>query len=159
MIRRQQEHDIALVLPAVNMLSRLQFELFFLLHGVIARHQPGELSGLVDDDVADAAGAIAATYETAARGVLYDHEAESMAARRLAAELKETLAAVVTRGGPGVERQVAPVLRAIERGAREMRHATEGGGRAYLLTMSRLVRDSIASTQAEAPAPSSLIIP
>jgi class 3 adenylate cyclase len=42
---------------------------------------------LNDDDVADAAGALAATFETAARGVIYEHAPESLVARRLADDL------------------------------------------------------------------------
>lgn len=157
-MRRQQEKDIAFVLPTVRQLSKPQFELFFLLNGLIARHKPNELSRLADDDVAEAAAAIATTYETAARGVLYEHVPESGAARRLVSELKELLGEI---GKPrsSFEQEAIPVLRSIERGAREIRQVAEGGDCAYVLTMERLLRDALPPLGPDVSGPSKLIVP
>ena len=40
---------------------------------VITRYEPPEFQAVVDDDVVDAAAALAATFETASRGVIYEH--------------------------------------------------------------------------------------
>src|SRR5438105_13838964 len=72
-VRRQQEHDVAVLLPTITHLTERQYQLFFLFHTLVARHVPEGFARLVDDDVADAAGTFAATLETASRGVIYEH--------------------------------------------------------------------------------------
>src|SRR4029078_7719161 len=74
-VKRQQEHDVAILLPTLHGLTERQHQLFFLFQSLIARHTREGFVRLVDDDVADAAGAVAATFETAARGVIYEHAA------------------------------------------------------------------------------------
>ena len=90
-VRRQQELDVALLMPTLQGLTERQHQLFFLFHSVIARHTPEGFARLNDDDVAQAAGAAAATLETASRGVIYEHAAESPTARRLGSELTAML--------------------------------------------------------------------
>lgn len=46
-----------------------------------------------------------------------------------------------------------------ERGARDMRHVADGGPRAYLLTMGRLVREAVSAQPPEPTKPPNLIIP
>ena len=157
-VKRQQEHDVAILLPTLHGLSERQHQLFFLFQSLIARHTPEGFTRLVDDDVADAAGAVAATLETAARGVIYDHAAQSLPAQRLATELKTMLAEMRQQGAKVYDREAALVLRAIEKGARETRKR-EPGDTSYLTLMARLLqRNRTAAPSAPAP-PSSLIIP
>jgi hypothetical protein len=66
--------------------------------------------------VAEAASTVAATLETAARGVIYDHPAQSLPAQRLATELKTMLAEMQQQGAKVYDREAAMVLRAIEKG-------------------------------------------
>src|SRR4051812_42259083 len=70
-VKRQQEHDVAILLPTIQALTERQYQLFFLFQSAIGRHTPEGFARLIDDDVAEAAGAAAATLETAARGVIY----------------------------------------------------------------------------------------
>src|SRR5258708_13504353 len=90
-VKKQQEHDVAMLLPTLQGLTERQYQLFFLFQSLIARHTPEGFTRLLDDDVAEAAGAVAATLETAARGVIYDHAAASLPAQRLAGELNTIL--------------------------------------------------------------------
>ena len=113
-VKRQQEQDVALLLPTLRELTERQHQLFFLLQTAIARHIPEGFARLSDDDVADAAGALASTFETAARGVIYEHAPESPVARRLAADLKAMLEEMRTQGAKVYEHETAVVLRAIE---------------------------------------------
>ncbi len=155
-VRRQQEHDVAILLPTIQGLTERQYQLFFLFQTLISRHTPGEFSRLVDDDVAEAAASVASTLETAARGVIYEHAAQSLPAQRLAAEMKTMLAEMRQQGATVYDREAAIVLRAIERGARDTRKA-EPGDASYLVLMARLLQRSRSTAQ---PAPaSSLIIP
>ena len=72
-VRRRQERDVEQLLPTIRHLTERQYQIFFLFHSLIARFTPHGFTRLVDADVADAASAVAATLETAARGVIYEH--------------------------------------------------------------------------------------
>jgi hypothetical protein len=158
-VRRQQERDVAVVLPAIHALTERQHQLFFLFHSVIARHRPDGFARLVDDDVAEAAASVAGTLETAARGVIYEHPARSLPAQRLAAELTAFLGEIRQQGAKVFDGEAAVVLRAIERGAREARGRADGGDVAYLTVMARLLHLNQAAEAAPAPARPSLIVP
>ena len=80
-VKRQQERDVAVLLPTIRELTERQHQLFFLFHTAIARHKPEGFGRLQDDDVADAAAALAASFETAARGVIYERAPDSPMAR------------------------------------------------------------------------------
>jgi hypothetical protein len=159
-VKRQQEHDVAILLPTLQGLTERQHQLFFLFHSLIARYTPEGFARLVDDDVAEASAAVAATLETAARGVIYEHATQSLPAQRLASEMKAMLAEMQKQGARIYEREAAIVLRAIEKGARETRKI-EPGDASYLTLMARLLqRNRTTGSQTSAAASSrSLIIP
>lgn len=139
-VRRQQERDVSVVLPTIRELTERQHQLFFFFHTAIARHAPDGFGRLNDDDVADAAGALASTFETAARGVIYEHEPESPVARHLAADLRTMLEDMRKQGAKVYDHETAVVFRAIEGGARDTRKRLGGAGDAYLLLMGRLLQ-------------------
>jgi hypothetical protein len=154
-VKRQQEHDVSVLLPTLQGLTERQHQLFFLFQSLIARHTPEGFARLVDDDVADAAAAVAATLETAARGVIYEHAAQSRPAQRLAGEITAMLAEMRQQGAKVYDREAAVVLRAIEKGARETRRV-EPGDASYLTLMGRLLQRNRATPPARTP---SLIVP
>jgi len=157
-VKRQQEHDVAILLPTLQGLTERQYQLFFLFQSLIARHVPEGFSRLIDDDVAEAAATTAATLETAARGVIYDHAAQSRPAQRLATEMKGMLAEMQQQGATVYDREAAIVLRAIEKGARDTRKA-EAGDMSYLALIARLLQRNRTAAQPPEQPPSSLIIP
>jgi len=161
-VKRQQQDDVAVLLPGIRHLTERQYQLFFLFHTAIARHKPEGFSRLIDDDVAEAAGTMAATLETSARGVIYEHKAQSLTAQRLASELTAILAEIKSQGAKVHDGEVAIVLRAIEEGAKDTRRTpgvTEGDT-AYLALMARLLRVRKAAQTHETSTPqSSLILP
>ncbi|HET9568111.1 MAG TPA: hypothetical protein VFP16_07050, partial [Vicinamibacterales bacterium] len=53
-VKKQQERDVAALLPSISHLTERQYQLFFLIHSVIARHKPDTFSRLLDEDVAQA---------------------------------------------------------------------------------------------------------
>ena len=138
-VKRQQERDVAILLPTIRDLTERQYQLFFLFHTAIARHVPEGFGRLNDTDVAEATGALAATFETAARGVIYEHTPESPVARRLTVDLKAMLDEMREHGAKVFDHETAVVLRAIERGARETRASAGGASDAYLALMARLL--------------------
>lgn len=95
--------------------------LAILLLDVVRRHRTAALPPLTDRDVQDAAGALASTFETAARGLIYDHPASTLPAQRLLQDLRATVDIVAERaeGSTAVTRDAALALRQIEWGARE----------------------------------------
>jgi hypothetical protein len=137
-VRRQQEADVAALLPSMSGLTERQHQLFFLFQSVIAKFQPDGLPKLTDEDVAEATAACAATIETAAKGVLYEHAPTSLPAQKLTGELRALLVQVREHGATVFDREAAIALRSIERGAREL--ARPDDRTAYLSLLARLLQ-------------------
>lgn len=138
-VRRQQEQDVARLVPTIRHLTERQNQLFFLLQTTVTRHKPEGFARLVDDDVADAAGTLAATFETSTRGVIYEHAAQSASGQALVAEMNTTLAQIKEQGATVHDHEIAVALRAMERGARSTRRPAEGDS-VYLELMARLLQ-------------------
>jgi hypothetical protein len=146
---RQQQRDVALVMQFVRDFTERQAKLFQFIATFLKRYEPPELQPLVDDDVAEAAASIAATFETAARGVIYDHRPASLPADRLAHALKPVLAEAGKGAGSAFERDAAVALRRIETAVREVRALEPGNRRAFLDLLGRVIRQADAARQAE----------
>jgi hypothetical protein len=158
-VRRRQAEDVARLAPTIRHLTERQYELFFLFHSVITRHRPDGLARLVDADVADAAAALAATLETAARGVIYEHRPQSQPAQSLAAAMKALLEEIRKQGAKVYDGEAAIALRAIEQGARTV-HAPHESDGVYLEIVRRLLQVDAAEMPQQAAASSgSLILP
>jgi hypothetical protein len=91
-----------------------------MLAAVTSRHQSNAFQKLVDDDIAQACGALASTLETAAKGIVYEHRPASLPAARLMADLKTVVDEVVKNAGSALERDAAIALRRIEHAAKMM---------------------------------------
>jgi hypothetical protein len=174
---RRQQHDLGWLVSRMHDLGERQSKLFFLVCSFLARDAAGDgrhtlapyeegppgiaASAVIDADAADALGAIAATLETAVRGVIYEHRPASRPAERLVAALKPVLTEVGAGGGTAFERDAAVVLRRIEAAARDMMKESPGHGRAFLDLLDRVIRKpgDAAAGDAGAPEPSRLILP
>jgi hypothetical protein len=121
-VQRQQERDMAFVLPRISDLSHTQYRLFLFVQAIVLQHARNGLPALLDTDVVEAAATVAATIETARSGIIYEHQAHSLPAQRLAAEIGPAVMDIARRAGAEaskVERDAAVALRHIERLARE----------------------------------------
>jgi hypothetical protein len=160
---RQQQRDRGLLMPLMIDFSERQAELFFLISAFLVRYEPPELQPLFDEDVAEGVGALASTFETASRGVIYEHRASSIPAERLAAALKPALAEMGRNLGSAFERDAAGVLRRMATLASEVRTAEPENRRAFVEMLRRFVSalppPEVARTGEEEPRPSSLIVP
>lgn len=154
-VRRQHELDIAALMMALGRVAEPQLQLFFLIQAQISRFKPEGFGRLLDADVAEAAGALASTLETAGRGVLYEHRATSVVADALRRELKALLEQAGRGGGSRFEREAAEVLRGIERGARHDAPGIGTGPEDYLLLVARVLQEPPAAT----PESSSIVLP
>lgn len=164
LVVRQQQRDLTLLIEGMRDFSERQSQLFLLLSTFLVRYEPAELQTLVDDDVADGAAALASTFETAARGVIYDHRPASLAAERLMTALKSMLAEAGRGLGSPFERDAVLVLRRIGEFATRMRGLEPENRRALVDLLGRVVTQGPADpTSAEdaraEPTPSRLIVP
>jgi hypothetical protein len=158
---RQQQRDLGLLLQFMRDLSDRQGRLFFVLNSFLLRYEAPELQPLIDDDVAEAAAALAATLETSVRGVIYEHRPASLPAERLAAALKPVLKEVGGSGGTAFERDAAVVLRRIEEAARQVGSADASNRRAFLELLGRVLtkREAGESPTVSEPEAPRLIVP
>jgi hypothetical protein len=147
-VKRQQEADLLVLMTALGRVSEPQLQLFFLLQSTILRFKPDTFTAVSDADVADAAGAIAASLETAGRGVVYEHQTTTPIAGALRRELKAVLDKIGQSGGSRFEREAAEVLRGIERGARHDTLGPGAGPRDYLSLVARVLQERPPRTDA-----------
>jgi hypothetical protein len=152
---RQQQRDLGSMLQLVQDFNERQSQLFVLVATFLLRYEPPEFHALLDADISEAAHALASTFETASRGVIYEHRPQSLPAERLAVALKPVLIEAGQRGGSAFERDVAVVLTRIADGARN------SGSRAGFLEMLRRVMrtDRKDPEQSEASDAPRLIVP
>jgi hypothetical protein len=137
---RQQRSDVALLTQALHDLNDRQAQLLVAICRRVVTFEPPELHRLVDQDVEQAAAALASTLETATRGVIYEHAAPSASANRLAAELRPLLQKAVEGGGTSAERDAAVALRKFETLVKASR--TEGSGERRFLSLLERIIDS-----------------
>lgn len=169
---RRQQHDLSSLVRSMRDLNERQTRVFFLVLTFLARYdgdgsrmdrdQPSSiLAPLVDEDVAEASGALAATFETAARGVIYEHRPASLSAERLASALKPLFAEAGQGAGSAFERDAVVVLRRIEEASREAAQTAAGEHRSFLDLVGRIIRKEVNGEAEAGPAAEGprLIIP
>jgi hypothetical protein len=159
MLVRQQQRDLGLTMQFVRDFNQRQSQLFFLITTFLVRYTPPELHTLVDDDVAEAAAALAATFETAVRGVIYEHRATSGPAARLAAALAPVLAQAGQQGGTPFQRDAAVVLRRLEDAARQGHGLDRENPRALVELLGRVIRKADETAPTSVDEPARLIVP
>ena len=160
-VQRRQERDLHLVAETIRGLSEAQYRILMVLQSATLGHHTPAGPPLLDADVADAAQALAATLETADRGIIYDHRPTSFPGQRLVTDFKEVIEKLRAAGMPRVDHDAAVALRRMEAAARDIRPAVGGGQTAYLELLERVAQLS----RTEHPTPdagrgeSRLIIP
>ena len=120
-------------------LNERQSRLFLLVGVAVVRYEPPGLHPLIDDDVRDAAAALAGTFETASRGVIYEHRAASGSGERLLAALKPVLAELGRGGGTAFDRDAALVLHRLEEAVARTRAGDPANRRAFVELLGRVL--------------------
>ena len=147
-VQRQREKDFQFLFPLVRGLTGRQHEIMLHVQGFLGTDRPDE-PAMVDDDVADATKALAETYETASRGIIYEHGAGRPSAERLSSELRTLIESQRGEGSHISDGDVAAVLRRIETGARGARSAVSYSGDdqeiAYLSLLRRTLSPQVAA--------------
>lgn len=140
-VRKQIDHDLSLLMSTLGRLSEQQLQLFFLLQSLILSHQPQGIGRMTDADVAEATGALAGSLETASKGLIFDEALASIPAEGLRRALKPAIDEITQGGGVRAEREVAVVLRGLERGARHAGGHIPEGEAAYLELVRRVFQE------------------
>jgi hypothetical protein len=148
---RQQQRDVGMLVQLTRDFNEQQSQLFLTVCAFLERYEPPELVQVLDDDIGAAAAALASTFETAARGVIYEHRPASPPAERLAAALKPLLLKAGGQGGTAFERDAAVVLRRVEEGVRELRVVAPDDPRGFLELVGRVFRKMNAKAEPDAP--------
>lgn len=121
-------------------LTARQHELILLVQSFLRSERP-DTPALADDEVAQATLALAETYETKSRGIIYDHKASLPSAERLAAEIKALVEKAREQGLKVGDADISTVLRRIEGAARAARAELPGDATAYIGFLRRILRD------------------
>jgi hypothetical protein len=156
---RQRQRDVGILSRILRDLSERQSQLLFLVATFLTRYQPADLHAPIDDDVAEAIGSLAATFETASRGVIYDHRPASVLAERLATALRPVLDEAGRGAGSAFERDAAVVLRRIEEAIQDVRAFDQTNREAFLDLLRRVMTPSPDAPIEETPDTPRLIVP
>lgn len=138
---RQQERDLGRMVELLRDFSEAQARLFLTVNRFLAEYTSPDLQRLIDDDVEAAADALASTHETAARGVIYEHQPRSVPAEHLARALKPLMAGAGEQNRPATAPDSAVVLRRLAEAVRQQRQDLPGEPRAYVHFAERVLRD------------------
>src|SRR5262245_41334387 len=101
-VQAQPAPDVRLVAPLVHLLSEPQHRILILLQMVVSKHAGETIPSINDQDIVDAAGALASTFESAVRGIIYEHRPASLPAQRLLGDL-EGLVHELLKEAPRIE--------------------------------------------------------
>jgi hypothetical protein len=137
-VKRQIDQDLAVLMSSLGRLSEQQLQLFFLLQSMVLSYKPDGLVRLTDADVALATSALAKSLETASKGVIFDEAIPSLPAEGLRRALKPMIEEVTKDGGSRAQREVAIVLRGIERGGNHEGGLIPSGDTSYLELVGRV---------------------
>ena len=161
-VLRQQQRDTAFLYRVLTDFSERQSRLLLLVLTLVKQYTPPDLQRLVDEDVRDAADALAATFETSEKGLIYEHRPASIPAGHLLDAILPTLREAGAKGGAVFEREATAVLRRAGQSVEDAKALDPGNRWALLDWLDRVLRDSKpdAEPTAEAPADASrLIVP
>ena len=139
LVQRQREQDLSFLIPLLEGMTERQQQLTLSIQSFLRTDRP-ETPIMFDDDVVQAARAVAETYETASRGIIYEHNAGLASAELLASELRTLVKDHKDKGLRLTDAETAVVMRRIETGAREARSVYPGEKKAYLELLKRLLK-------------------
>jgi hypothetical protein len=113
-VQRQRERDLPLLVHLLEGLSDPQAKALAHVQARLRAYRGTAIPALRDNDVAEAVHALAATLETAARGILYEHQTTSIPGQRLQQELRTALAELGEHDRALGPNAIATMLRRME---------------------------------------------
>lgn len=148
-VKKQIDADVTVLMSTIGRLSEQQLQLFFLLQSMVLSYKPDGLARLTDEDVALASGALARSLETASKGVIFEESTGSVVAEGLRRAMKSVIDEITKSGGSRAEREVAIVLRGMERAARHEGNIIPPGDTSYLDLVARVFQQRPQPTPAK----------
>lgn len=164
-VQRQRERDLPLLVRMIEGMTDGQARLLGILQHQLHDYRATAIPPLRDADVEEAARALAATFETAARGIVYEHQPTSLPAQRVLQLFEMTCAEVARRDQSLRPAGLAMVMRRLEGAARDAAkvlrlQAEEHGPEVFLDFLeratggrSRAVSGLVAGPDDDAPGP------
>ncbi len=137
--------------------SEAELQVFFLLASQVVRYRPDGLAPLRDEDIADAATAMAATLDAAAQGLVAHVTGTNPVSEGLRRALDDMIAVLGQQGGAAVAPMAAGVLRGLAHGAQSLKAASPADPVAFLDLLRRVM--PLPPAEAPAGAPSTIILP
>ncbi len=125
-VRRRDEREVAFFAAALHGTTERQRAIVALVQSVILKHVPNAVPRVIDRDVAEAAAALASTFETASRGIIYEQQPASLPAQRLAADLRQQIEQTLHTSERPMDRDLAKALRVVETLAKHASQELEG---------------------------------
>lgn len=165
-VQRRQERDMRFLVPRIAELTETQYRLLMLAQALVVQHARSASPAPIDTDVAEGIASVAATLETAGKGIIYEHRATAIPAQRIADEISAAIRDLVTRAGADgarLERDAAKALRALERTARDAQKDLPDAARpeaSWLVFAARIMESAASLPPASAqdtPAPKLVI--
>jgi hypothetical protein len=131
---------VAVLTPALAGLSEARQQLFLFTITLVDRFRGEGLDAASDADAAAAAAALAGTYETASKGLIYEQRPDALPAQRMAEGIKEMLDQLGHGRPSGFAADAAAVLRQLENRIDAVQRAAAGDPRAFLSLAARVAR-------------------
>jgi hypothetical protein len=142
-VRRQQQRDLVFMTALMKGLTPRQKDIAWATLGLVSRFNADPLLRLSDEDVADMASSLAATMETASRGVIYEHRPRSVMAQRLSTDVRVFLDQGREQSGAGFDRDATAALMRIGGTFRDAAKLLGGDAPSVCLaTITRLMRSA-----------------
>jgi hypothetical protein len=158
-IVRQRQHDLTILVQVLRDLNERQTELFTGVAALLQQYEAPDVHPLIDADVIEAAASLAATFETSARGVIYEHRPSSLPADRLANALKPVILEVERSGGTAFERDAAVVMRRLEQAATSVAGTAGSNRRSFIDLLNRVLKKQAPSANSSDRPEQRLIVP
>jgi hypothetical protein len=139
-VRKLQDQDLSVLTPAMSGLSEARQQLFLFTLTLVDRFRGDGLDAASDADAASAVAALAGTYETASKGLIYEQRPDSIPAQRIADGIKGLFDQLGHGRPTGFAADAAAVLRRVEDRVRAVQRAAPGDGRAFLDLAGRMAK-------------------
>lgn len=142
--QRQQDRDASLIVQLIRGLDDEVYAVLMACQQAALRFRTGADPAPLDADLEAAAAALAATAETATRGVLYEHRPDSPVAARLARAMSSPLAEAAAAGVPRLDSSTVTAMRRLAETVRMFHRDAAAAPDAFLTFLARVMAPRVA---------------
>ena len=146
-VQKRQERDTNFLGMIIQTFTQQQNQIFLFLLLTVHRFRSKSSVRLLDEDIVEAANALAATLETASKGIIYEHRPTSLPAQSLTAELAKALKDLNERAERSLDGDSTIALRGIKRAASDAQTTLSEGETSCLDWLDRLASNFEVSPQ------------